>query len=95
MVGNDSKAKAETDVDVVLANSKTGQIMIGECKWTKEKVSGRDIRILLGRDHLFPAYSDRYYYCFSKSGYSESASRLAAENGRLQLVTLDDLFCHM
>lgn len=92
--GNDPRAKAEADVDVVLANSRTGQVIIGECKWTSGKVSGHDIEMLLGRDHLFPAYSDRYYYYFSKSGYSESASRLARESGRLQLVELDDLFSH-
>ncbi len=90
--GNDPKAKAEADLDVVLANSRTGQIIAGECKWKNEKVSGRDVESLLGKDHLLPAYSDRYYYYFSKSGYSESALHLASKNDKLQLVSLDDLF---
>ncbi len=70
-------------------------VLTGQCKWTGGKVSGHDVEVLLGRDHLLPAYSDRYYCYFSKSGYSESASRLAKENGRVHLVTLGDLFSRM
>lgn len=92
--GNDPKARTETDVDLVLADTRTGQIIIGECKWTNEKVSRRDIEMLLGKSHLFPAYSDRHYYYFSKSGYSESALQLVEGNNRLRLVTFNDLFNH-
>ncbi len=85
--GNDPKAKAEADLDVVLGNRKTRQLILGECKWTNEKVSASDIKTWMDKKHLLSGYADRYYYYFSKSGYSDSAIQLEKETGNLTLIT--------
>jgi AAA+ ATPase superfamily predicted ATPase len=89
--GNDPIAKTEADLDVVLGSRRSGQLLIGECKWTNEKVSDYDIKTWMNKKHLLSVYPDRYYYYFSKSGYSDSAIQLCIKEN-LTFVTLAMLF---
>jgi AAA+ ATPase superfamily predicted ATPase len=88
--GNDPQAKAQSDFDVVLANRKTKEIILGECKWKKDIKDTADIIKLTGKTHLLADYTDRYYFLFSKASFSDAAKAMA--NNRLTLVTPEMLF---
>lgn len=91
--GNDPKAKAQTDLDVIAANKNQKQILIGECKWRPADTLGSsDIASWMSKTHLLPEYTDRYYYCFSKAGFTDSVKSFAEKQERLKLFDLDDLF---
>ncbi len=91
--GNDPKAKAQTDLDVIAANKNLKQILIGECKWRPADTLGSsDIEGWMSKTHLLPEYTERYYYCFSKAGFTDSVKSFAEKQDRLKLIGLDDLF---
>ena len=90
--GNDTKLKQQSDVDVVMANRFTGQLLLGECKWRNEFKDIQEIEKLLDKGRLFPEYKECYYAFFSKVPYSKEALNLAEQHKNLLLYTVDDLF---
>jgi len=88
--GNDPKAKTQSDFDLVLANHKTKEIILGECKWKNNLKDVEEIDRLREKTHLLKEYTDRYYFFFSKVPFSKAATSLS--NERLVLITADDLY---
>ena len=90
--GTDPTAKANADIDIVADNKAERRILMCECKWKNEATEAADLEKLCAKAHLIPGYEDYRFMFFSKSPYSASARRMAQENGRLDLATLDMLF---
>ncbi len=88
--GTDPKEKVQTDFDVLAANRRSKQIVIGECKWKSNINDVSIIQKLMSKEHLLSEYKDRYYYLFSKVEFTEEAKKFERE--RVTLVTLDMLF---
>jgi AAA+ ATPase superfamily predicted ATPase len=88
--GTDPKEKTQTDFDIVAANRRGKQIILGECKWKNNLNDVTEIQKLTSKEHLLSEYSDRYYCFFSKAPFSKSAKKLESE--RLKLITADMLF---
>lgn len=88
--GNDPQLKSQSDFDVVLANRKNKEIILGECKWKNDVNDVSEIRKLTGKTHLLAEYTDRYYYFFSKVTFSDNA--LAMVDNRITLITPELLF---
>jgi len=88
--GNDAKEKCQSDFDVIMANRKTKQIMLGECKWKNNINDVAEILKLKAKTHLLTEYPKRYYFLFSKVPYSAAAMNM--EDDHLKLVHLDMLF---
>lgn len=88
--GNDPQEKCQTDFDVVMANRKSKQIILGECKWRNSTAQVADILKLKSKTYLLPEYADRYYFYFSKTAFSAAARKL--EDKRLSLIHVDKLF---
>lgn len=88
--GNDEKEKRQSDFDIVLANRKTKQIMLGECKWRNSIDDVAEIMKLKAKTHLLKDYQERYYFLFSKVSYSRTAENL--KDDHLKLIHLDMLF---
>lgn len=77
------------EIDIV-ALGKTG-IIVGECKW-KNKVQGTEVyEALFAKSERFTDYQYKYYYIFSKSGFTQSLSTFAANNPNVFLVGIDDM----
>lgn len=90
--GNDAKEKRQSDFDVVMANRKSKQILLGECKWKNNIDDVAEIARLRAKSHLLAEYQERYYFFFSKVPYSKAA--VALEDDHLRLIHLDMLFEH-
>lgn len=56
-----------------------------ECKWTNEKVDLGVLETLVKRSELFN-YKTKYYYLFSKSGFTKGCEDKAKEMGNVNLV---------
>lgn len=89
--GTDPKEKKETDIDVIAANRRKKQILLGECKWRNSFDDVAEIKKLMEKDYLLPEYNERYYYLFSKVPFSKNALLLKEENPRLKLITIEDI----
>jgi AAA+ ATPase superfamily predicted ATPase len=87
--GNNPLHRKEEEIDIV-AISKEAAIF-GECKWRNEK-TGMDVLDELKRKAGLIKTSEVYYFLFSKSGFTDALKEIAAQDGSVRLIGLDELF---
>ena len=87
--GADPRRKTETEIDIMGIESRE-RALFGECKWTNKPVDKAVLDLLLDKGEMF-AYPDKYYYLFSKSGFTEGCIEAAADNSRIRLVSYEDI----
>ncbi|MDR1565289.1 MAG: ATP-binding protein [Oscillospiraceae bacterium] len=83
--GNNPKLKSEQEIDLIAADFDEQKAIFCECKWTNEKVSESVVDKLIDRAEMF-SYAEKYYYIFSKSGFTEAA--LAKASLKVRLIEL-------
>lgn len=71
---NRSRTKIELDAVGITADETTGYF--GECKWKNEPISRAILEKLVDLSTIFP-YPKKYYFLFSKSGFTDSCKELA------------------
>jgi uncharacterized protein len=80
-------------LDVVAANQRQKQLLIGEVKWGKDPVSRAILTDLLKRSQRMPQTAEGWqvqYILFSREGFTSAAEETARELG-VKLVTLQDM----
>ena len=82
--GNDPKEKRQAEIDILAEQDKT-TALFGECKWTNEKVDLGVLETIVKRSELF-SYKTKYFYLFSKSGFTKGCVDRAKEMGNVMLV---------
>lgn len=87
--GNDPKQKSQGKIDIMGEQDKN-TAMFSECKWTNEKVDRGILETLIKRSELFN-YTAKYYYLFSKSGFTKGCMEKAAEIGNVRLVEYKEM----
>ena len=87
--GNNPILKKQEEIDIVgLSNNAA---IYCECKYKNEKI-GLDIyNKLVERSMLIPK-DNKYYYIFSKVGFTTALLELAKKSNQLKLITLDDMY---
>jgi hypothetical protein len=60
-----------------------------ECKWRNTKTPADVIDELIEKSHMF-GFDKKYYYVFSKSGFTTEALKRAGDN--INLIHFDDMF---
>ncbi|GAB1475492.1 ATP-binding protein [Bacillota bacterium] len=89
--GNDPREKRQNDIDAIMANRASQQILIGECKWKSEALDLTTIKRTMEKSYLMPHYKEFYYCFFSKTPFSAAARQLQ-EDGAIMLFDLDAIF---
>lgn len=87
--GNNPLEKREEEIDL-LAFFKQ-QAAFVECKWRNEKVDVGVLQDLERKAQLFPQFPDKYYYVFSKGGFTVKASKFVEEKAQWHLVSFADM----
>ncbi len=89
--GGNSRTKKQDDIDI-LASDKTGNAAIFcECKFKNEAFDMKEYNDLMYASEIFTKPQERYYYLFSKVGYTQAVKEKAEADG-VVLVEIDDLF---
>ena len=89
--GNNPKTRKEDDIDI-LALDKSGQSAIFcECKYRNKLFDMDEYKDFLNATAIFTKPNNRFYYLFSKSGFTKAVKTSAQHDG-VKLVGLDDLF---
>lgn len=88
--GNDPIEKRQNDIDVIMADRGTKQLLMGECKWRNETPDLATLRQSM-KDYLMPEFQQFYHCFFSKVPFAEAAQHLQKHEGLL-LYDLDALF---
>ncbi|MCM1122844.1 MAG: ATP-binding protein, partial [Eubacterium sp.] len=89
--GNNPKLRREEEIDLVAVNLLQKRMLIGECKYRKEKMDLPAVELLMERGELVPGGFLKTYILFSKSGFEEEVRQMAKERG-IVLVTLEDMY---
>ncbi|OZG61342.1 ATPase [Bifidobacterium lemurum] len=88
--GNDPRKREQTDIDVVLANRQSKEILLGECKWRNTFNETEAVESLLAREGLISGYDTTYFMFFSKVEVSEATRSKYA--GKVEFLSVQDLY---
>lgn len=80
--GNDPIEKRQNDIDVIMADRGTKQLLMGECKWRNEPPDLATLRQSM-KDYLMPEFQQFYHCFFSKVPFTEAAQHLQEHEGLL------------
>ncbi|MCM1539738.1 MAG: hypothetical protein NC121_00575 [Blautia sp.] len=65
--------------------------IIGSCKFRESPVSEKELRLMEEYADAMGHFGHRYYYFFSRSGFSPELQK-QADHGELRLITLKDMY---
>ena len=88
--GTNPKERREEEIDFIAFAGE--HAIFGECKWRNEPMGKETLDELTRKTGLFPHFSNKHYMLFSKSGFNDSLTGYASEQGNITLVNVDDLF---
>lgn len=87
--GTNPKNRIMEEIDIMgIADKDTA--LFGECKWTNEKMDLPILEKLVERSNLF-YYSNKYFFLFSKSGFTKGCIERADRMGNVRLVAYSDM----
>ena len=78
--GTNPIKKSEQEIDIIAYDDT--RAVFCECKWTNEPVGSSVLDGLIEKSTMF-SYREKYYFLFSKSGYTEQCGRNAGINTRM------------
>ncbi len=87
--GNDPRKREIAEIDILGPCGKESALF-GECKWTNEKVDLPVLEKLLDRSELFH-YSEKYFYLFSKNGFTKGCMEKTSLMKNVTLVSFEDM----
>lgn len=86
--GTNPKTRSQEEIDIM--GSFKDSALFCECKWRNEKTDLRVLTTLLERSSLF-SYKEKYYYLFSKSGFTDECIRKANAMGNVFLILYEEM----
>lgn len=87
--GNNPKLKKQDDIDILGIDGKQG--LFCECKFKEELFSLSDFNDLIAASDVFTNVTERYYFVFVKSGYTQAVLD-ESKKYNVKLLTVNDLF---
>jgi hypothetical protein len=75
--GNDQRKREQSEIDIIAFHKK--QALFCECKWRVGKLGFDVLETLRERADLFPDFSEKYFYLFSRSGFTQGLVNYAAQ----------------
>ena len=90
--GSDRKTRQQEEIDIA-AQTISGEYIFGECKWTNAPV-GVDVlsRLIQKSSNVIQGDTKKYFFLFSKSGFTKKLIEESEANDRIRLIWLEDLF---
>jgi len=90
--GNNPDLKSQTEIDFIAYRDNDEQAIFGECKWRNEELDKSVVEGLLEKCRMFGQFKQKYYYLFSKSGFTSGAREFANSRDDIKLISFDDMF---
>jgi AAA+ ATPase superfamily predicted ATPase len=87
--GTNPLRRAEQEIDLLAHGRDKNLAIFCECKWTNEKISEGVIDELIDKSVMF-GHDKKYYYLFSKNGFTPAALKRA--NDDIRLIPFDDMY---
>lgn len=87
--GNNPYERRQEEIDLVALGD--GEIILGECKWRNQLLDIQVYKDLIRKARLFPQ-ENKYFYLFSKTGFSKQLLNETKDNQNIQLIDLETMF---
>ena len=87
--GTNRSERREEEIDIIAPDRNSA--IFGECKFRNERTGTESFTDLERKSKLFPKLTEKYYYMFSKSGFTEELSEIAKKNRTVKLIAAGDL----
>ena len=87
--GNNPVLRTEQEIDILAYTEE--QAIFAECKWTKDPVSSSVLALLIEKSAIF-TFRTKYYYLFSKSGFTANCKKVAQNNPLVRLVSFLEMY---
>ncbi len=87
--GTNHKTKKQIEIDIMASENKE-VALFAECKWTNAKIDSGVLEKLIELSELFH-FNKKYYYLFSKTGFTQSCIDEAEKIGNVKLVQYCDM----
>jgi len=89
--GTNPATKSQDDIDILCLSKDRKSAVFCECKFRNILFDMKEYRDLMAAAEIFTEPENRYYYLFSKSGFTDDVKKQAEADG-VYLVEIDDLF---
>lgn len=91
--GTDPKNKRQIEIDIVAVSKSEKKAIFAECKYKNELVGMKVLEYLVEKSETIGyRFLNKYYYLFSKSGFTKTLKLYALENTKVKLINLDMLY---
>jgi len=88
--GNNPNKKRQEEIDILAIGEDNA--IFGECKWKNEPAGISVFNELVEKTLLFKRFKNKYYFLFSKNGFTRELEDTAAGMDNLVLVDLKKLY---
>ena len=89
--GGNPKTRKQAQIDVVVTSAEGDSAIIGSCKFRETPTGEEELHLMEEYADAMGHFANRYYYFFSKSGFSAGLES-RAEKGEVRLLTLAELY---
>lgn len=90
--GTDPATREQTDIDIVMADSYDGKLLLGESKWRNTVNETEAIDALKSRSALISGDYERSYYLFTKKPANPTTRKKTDADSALHLVDAKQMF---
>ena len=90
--GNNPKKQKQDDIDVLILDKKQISGIFCECKFRNELFDKSEFDDLISASEIFSQVENKFYYIFSKSGFSKWVMDKAEQNENVKLICIDEMF---
>ena len=87
--GNNPKLKKQEEIDIIAVDNED-KMILGECKWKNGLVGENILESLLKKGEMFD-HKEKYYYVFSKKGFTSKCIEKSKKLDKIRLVCFKDI----
>ena len=88
--GTNPLKREQQEIDLLAVDETGTRAIFAECKWTNEKMPESVVDELMEKAKMFKNYNEKYFYLFSKSGFTPACQKRTGE--QIRLIGFKDMF---
>jgi AAA+ ATPase superfamily predicted ATPase len=89
--GTNFSTKSEEEIDIIGINEKLSSAVFCECKFRNELLDIEALNALLFKGQRWN-YNNKYYFLFSKSGFTKRLQNAAQKAENVRLISLNEMY---
>jgi AAA+ ATPase superfamily predicted ATPase len=88
--GGNPETRAQEEIDIIASDGRNA--IFGECKWRNDPTDIPVLKNLKRKAGLFNRFDNKYYYLFSRTGFTPGMVKGAESDDSIRLITLAEIY---